>query len=202
MGRLTEKQERVLQFIKDFTWEHGYPPSVREICTGVGLRSPSSVHAHLKALENAGYLEREGSKTRALTMAGGNNLNAHVHSVPILGRVAAGSPILAVQEIEGYLPFDAGQSQRELFALRVRGDSMINAGILPGDLIVVAHQSTARHGEIVVAMIDDEATVKRLKKQNGEVWLMPENPAYQPIDGRNAKLLGCVIANVRFYNER
>ncbi|MBQ3055733.1 MAG: transcriptional repressor LexA [Oscillospiraceae bacterium] len=197
MKPLSARQEQILKFIKEYTREMGYPPAVREICEGVGLSSPASVHAQLNTLQKRGYLNRAGSKTRSLTFPG--DPVPTMKNVPILGRVAAGVPILATEDVEGYVPFDAGKSQKELFALRVKGDSMINAGILPNDVIIVEQQETATNGEIVVALIEDEATVKRLNRSGSSVLLMPENPAYSPIDGRNAKILGRVLASVRYY---
>lgn len=198
MKPLTSRQEQILAFIKDYSFEFGYPPSVREICEGVGLRSPASVHAQLNTLQERGYLSRTVSKTRSLTLPRDERA-AKVNSVPILGRVAAGIPILATEDIEGYVPFDAGKSQKDLFALRVKGDSMINAGILPDDVIIVEQQKTANHGEIVVALLEDEATVKRLNRSGKKVLLMPENPNYEPIDGTNAQILGRVLASMRYY---
>ena len=199
MQRITAKQEQIFKFVRAFTEENGYPPSVREICKGIGLKSPSSVHAHLKSLENAGYIRRDANKTRAVSINTPGANTVHSVNVPILGQVAAGSPVLAVEDIEGYIPFDPAGAEREYFALRVKGDSMINAGILEGDIIVVAIEATALNGEIVVAMIDGEATVKRFKREAGRVWLLPENPEYQPIDGNNAQILGKVVASMRTY---
>ncbi len=198
MKPLTSRQEQILNFIKDYTRDAGYPPSVREICEGVGLSSPASVHAQLNTLQKRGYLSRAGSKTRSLTFPGESRAS-DVRNVPILGRVAAGYPILATEDIEGYVPFVSGKSQKELFALRVKGDSMINAGILPDDVIIVEQQKTANHGEIVVALLEDEATVKRLNLSGKQILLMPENPNYEPIDGTNAQILGRVLASVRYY---
>ena len=198
MKPLSARQEQILKFIKDYTREMGYPPAVREICEGVGLSSPASVHAQLNTLQKRGYLNRAGSKTRSLTLPSEASPSS-TRNIPILGRVAAGIPILATEDIEGYVPFDAGSSPKELFALRVKGDSMINAGILDGDTVVVRQQSDARHGQIVVAMIEDEATVKTYSRQNGHVWLLPENEAYEPIDGTYAQILGRVAAVVRRY---
>ncbi len=196
--KLTARQEQILQFIKDYVQEEGYPPAVRDICEGVGLSSPASVHAQLANLEKLGYLSRATSKTRAITLADDAEEPAF-RQIPILGRVAAGIPILATEDVEGYIPFDTGRSQKELFALRVKGDSMINAGILPDDVIVVEQQETADHGEIVVALLEDEATVKRLSRTGKQVWLLPENPNYAPIDGSNAQILGRVLASMRYY---
>lgn len=148
MKQLSDKQRRILEYISESTARRSYPPSVREIGEAVGLRSPSTVHAHIKALKEAGYLNKDEHKTRALSIPGDSFLR-----VPVLGRVTAGMPILAVEEVEGYIPFDPGRSVGEHFALNVRGDSMINAGILDGDVVIVRRQETADSGAIVVAMI-------------------------------------------------
>ena len=196
MAELTNMQQRIYEYIASCIKEQGYPPSVREIGEAVGLKSPSTVHFHLKHLEEAGVIEKGAGKGRAITLTAPT---VPEDKVPILGNVAAGSPILAEECIEDYLTFDTGGRGEEYFALRVRGESMLNAGILPGDLVVVRRQQTAHNGEIVVAMIEDEATVKTYSKQNGHVWLLPENDAYSPIDGTYAQILGKVAAVVRRY---
>lgn len=196
MAELTNMQQRIYEYIASCIKEQGYPPSVREIGEAVGLKSPSTVHFHLKHLEEAGVIEKGAGKGRAITLTAPP---VPEDKVPILGNVAAGSPILAEECIEDYLTFDTGGRGEEYFALRVRGESMLNAGILPGDLVVVCRQQTAHNGEIVVAMIEDEATVKTYSKQNGHVWLLPENDAYSPIDGTYAQILGKVDAVVRRY---
>ena len=200
MSALTPKQQQIYDFILSFSGRHGYPPSVREIGEHVGLKSPSTVHFHLKGLETAGLITKDKGKTRAITVCPeqGEALPGP-GQVPIVGNVAAGAPILAQECIEDYLTFDTGGRPGEYFALRVRGESMRNAGILPGDLVVVHRQPTAHHGEIVVALIEDEATVKRLSLKGGQVWLLPENEAYSPIDGTYAQILGKVAAVVRRY---
>ena len=211
-NKMTRKQQEIYDFIAAFITEHSYPPSVREICDGVGLRSPSTVHFHLQNMEEKGFLAKDG-KARALTLAQTAEKAAAAPAepvydepdiptgrVPIVGTVAAGTPILAQECIEDYLTFDTNGRDGEYFALRVRGESMLNAGILPGDLVVVHQQREAHNGEIVVALIEDEATVKRLQRRNGEVWLLPENDAYEPIDGRYASILGKVSAVVRTYS--
>lgn len=211
-NKMTRKQQEIYDFIAAFITEHSYPPSVREICDGVGLRSPSTVHFHLQNMEEKGFLAKDG-KARALTLAQTAEKAATAPAepvydepdipagrVPIVGTVAAGTPILAQECIEDYLTFDTNGRDGEYFALRVRGESMLNAGILPGDLVVVHQQREAHNGEIVVALIEDEATVKRLQRRNGEVWLLPENDAYEPIDGRYASILGKVSAVVRTYS--
>ena len=198
MSRLTPKQQQIYDYILSFSDEHGYPPSVREIAQAVDLKSPSTVHFHIKSLISAGLLSQTEGKTRSITI-NPDRAPARKDQVPILGSVAAGSPILAEEHIEDYLTFDTGDKAGEYFALKVRGESMLNAGILPGDLVVVRRQPTASHGEIIVAMLEDEATVKRLSRRNGEIWLMPENDAYSPIDGTYAQILGKVTAVVRQY---
>lgn len=188
--RLHRKQEEIHKFLMESTAQNGYPPSVREICTAVNLKSPSTVHSHLRKLENAGLISIDNNKTRAIKIAGSRG------GVPIMGRVTAGSPILAFEQDLGVLPFNPSDSG-EHFALEVYGDSMINAGILDGDYVVVRKQQTATHGEIVVALLEDEATVKRLWRKNGEIKLMPENPDYEPIEGSDCTILGRVTAVVR-----
>ncbi len=192
MARTSNKQEMILEFVEQFVQENGYAPSVREIGVAVGLSSTASVSYHLHQLQDKGLLLApcgKGSK-RAIVTA------RRAGQIPIVGVVTAGQPILAVENQEGTMAWDGDPS---CFALRVRGDSMINAGILSGDTVVVLPRQTADDGQIVVARIDDEATVKRLSRRNGEVWLLPENPAYQPIDGREAELIGIVKAVVREY---
>ena len=196
MADLSPMQQRIYEYISRCIREQGYPPSVREIGEAVGLKSPSTVHFHLKHLEEMGVIVKGSGKGRAITLA---EPPVPEDQVPIVGNVAAGSPILAEECIEDYLTFDTGGRQNEYFALRVRGESMLNAGILPGDLVVVHRQSNAHNGEIVVAMIDDEASVKRVSRRNGQTWLLPENEAYSPIDGTYAQILGKVAAVVRRY---
>lgn len=196
MPDLSKMQQKIYSYIVACIHDQGYPPSVREIGEAVGLRSPSTVHFHLKHLEEAGVIAKGAGKGRAITLT---EQPVSQDRVPILGNVAAGSPILAEECIEDYLTFDTGGRQGEYFALRVRGESMLNAGILPGDLVVVRRQAVADNGEIVVALIEDEATVKRLSRRNGRIWLLPENDAYAPIDGTYAQILGKVAAVVRRY---
>ena len=206
---LSAMQQKIYDYIAACVRTQGYPPSVREIGEAVGLRSPSTVHFHLKKLVDAGMIETGAGKGRAITLthppaapaapAAPAEAEAPAGRVPIVGNVAAGSPILAQECIEDYLAFDAGHPGDVHFALRVRGESMLNAGILPGDLVVVRQQASCNQGEIVVAMIDDEATVKRFSRKNGHVWLLPENDAYSPIDGTHAQILGKVVAVVRQY---
>ena len=197
MKQLTAKQQQIYDYIIAFTDEHGYPPSVREIGEYVGLKSPSTVHFHLKGLQSAGLITQAAGKTRAISVSA--EAQPKKDKVPIVGNVAAGTPILAEECIEDYLTFDTDGLSGEHFALRVRGESMLNAGILPDDFVIVHQQQDARNGEIVVAMLEDEATVKTLQRRNGHTWLMPENPDYEPIDGDYAQILGRVIAVVRRY---
>lgn len=205
MANLTRKQQQIYDFILEFTSAHGYPPSVREIGTAVGLKSPSTVHFHLKGLEEAGVIVKAEGKTRAISLPGAplgpvaEEEDPHADQIPVVGNVAAGSPILAQECIEDYLTFDTQGLSGEHFALRVRGESMLNAGILPDDLVVVHRQQEVRNGEIVVALFEDEATVKTYQNRDGRVWLLPENPEYEPIDGAEAQIVGKVVAVVRRY---
>ena len=211
MQKLTAMQQKIYDYIAETVRTQGYPPSVREIGDAVGLKSPSTVHFHIKHLEELGYISKSGRKGRALTLteradaapaapAAPREPELAPGRVPVLGDVAAGSPILAQECIDDYISFDTGGRDGEYFALRVRGESMLNAGILPGDLVVVHRQNTAHNGEIVVALLGDEATVKRLSRRGSEVWLLPENEAYSPIDGRYASILGKVAAVLRTYS--
>lgn len=190
MPRTSTKQQEILAYLTDFTADHGYAPSIREICEAVGLKSTASVHYHLAELSRQGLIAQDTGKKRAVSL----RLPRH-EGVPIVGVVTAGQPILAQENVEGYIPWEGGE---DLFALRVRGDSMVGAGILSGDLVVVRPQASADHGDIVVALLGDEATVKRLSLHDG-VWLLPENPAYAPIDGREARILGLVRTVIREY---
>ena len=202
MTKLTTRQQQIYDYILAFSAENGYPPSVREIGDALDLRSPSTVHFHLKGLEEAGMISKAEGKTRAISVPGrpvAEETDPRADQVPILGNVAAGSPILAQECIEDYLTFDTDGLEGEHFALRVRGESMLNAGILPDDLVVVHRQQDAHNGEIVVALFEDEATVKTLSLKDGKVWLLPENPDYEPIDGTYAEIIGKVVAVVRRY---
>ena len=190
---LSPKRRAILEYIESFAQENGSAPSVREIGDAVGLRSPSTVHAHLRILEENGYLQKSKGKTRTLSLPG----QPGYRNVPVIGTVRAGQPILAVEDAIGYVPFEG--SGEGLFALNVRGDSMKDAAILEDDVVIVRPQPTADNGQIVVALIDDEATVKRLRLEKGHVWLMPENPAYQPIDGEGCSILGVVVAVYRYH---
>ena len=192
MPRTSNKAEQIVSYVNQFTQENGYAPSVREIGAAVGLRSTASVSYHLQQLQEKGLLQSPGTKGRKRAIVS----SVRPGQIPVIGVVTAGLPILAVENREGTMSWDGDSS---CFALRVRGDSMINVGILDGDKVIVRPQSTAEHGQIVVARIGDEATVKRLFRKNGELWLMPENPAYAPIDGSEAEIIGIVKGVYREY---
>ena len=178
---------------------------MREIGAAVGLKSPSTVHFHMKGLEEAGVIVKAEGKTRAISLPGfvrgpiAEEEHSRANQIPVLGNVAAGAPILAQEHIEEYLTFDTQGLSGEHFALKVRGESMLDAGILPEDLVVVHRQQQVRSGDIVVALFEDEATVKTFRRQKGHVWLIPENPDYQPIDGTRAEIIGKVVAVIRRY---
>ena len=195
MPKKTQMTEQIYNYLKTVIPQQGYAPSVREICEAVGLKSPSTVHFHLKRLQEQGLIEKGDFKGRAIVLVDTQEKNR----IPILGNVAAGAPILAQECIEDYLTFDCGGQEADYFALRVRGESMLGAGILPDDLVVVRRQQEVHNGEIVVALFEDEATVKTYQRKNGQVWLLPENPDYEPIDGTYAEIIGRVVAVVRRY---
>lgn len=202
MEELTARQREILRYIKSKVMEKGYPPSVREIGQAVGLSSSSTVHGHLGKLEEKGYIRRDPTKPRAIELINDKDvIRKGVVNVPIVGRVTAGEPILAVQNIEDFFPvpteFAAGSSDDDLFMLRVRGDSMIGAGILDGDHVLVRQQSHAQNGDIVVALLDDEATVKRFFREADHIRLQPENPALSPIRTTDVVILGKVIGLFR-----
>ena len=192
-----ENQQKILDFIKSEIEDKGYPQSVREICAAVGLRSTSTVHAHLNHLEQQGLIRRDSTKPRALEVLDGSQSRGR--SVPLVGRVTAGQPILAVENIEEYLSLPQSVlGQGRMFALRVEGESMIDAGILDGDIVILRQQDTAENGEIVVAMTpDDEATVKRIFYEENRVRLQPENPTMQPIYVDTVTVLGKLTALIR-----
>ncbi|MBQ5535339.1 MAG: transcriptional repressor LexA, partial [Oscillospiraceae bacterium] len=209
MKKLTKMQQQVYDFIVRTIREQGYAPSVREIGEALGLKSPSTVHFHVKHLQELGLIDKGAGKGRAIALKQDTAPAAETapvrvapreeselprRQVPILGNVAAGSPILAQECIEDYLTFDTGGHDEEYFALRVRGESMLGLGILPGDLVVVHRQQVAHNGEIVVALMEDEATVKTFSRKDGKIWLLPANPDYQPIDGTDCTILGRVVA--------
>lgn len=194
---LSDRKKRILKYIEDHIGSTGYPPTVREIGLAVDLKSPSTVHAHLKRLADEGLISRDGKRTRAIRPSFGNG-EFKVVNVPLLGKVAAGEPLLAQQEVEGMfgVPSDMVPDNGG-FLLEVRGDSMINAGIQNGDYVVVRRQQSAENGDIVVAMIDQEATVKRLRIRAGTISLEPENDEYSPIISPNPTVLGKVIGLFR-----
>lgn len=192
MPRTSNKAEEILDFVNRFVQENGFAPSVREIGAAVGLKSTASVSYHLQNLQEKGLLASPGQKGRKRAIV----TTQRAGQIPVVGVVTAGMPILAVENQEGTISWDGDPS---CFALRVRGDSMIDAGILSGDMVVVRPQQIADDGQIVVARIGDEATVKRLSRKNGQVWLMPENKNYAPIDGSQAEIVGLVKAVVRTY---
>ncbi len=197
---ITQKQKEILTYIRGEIRKKGYPPSVREICSAVGLRSTSSVHSHLESLEAAGYIRRDSSKTRAIELLDEPEEfpAEELASLPILGRVAAGMPLLATENIEGYFPIPVSMlPNQELFILKVQGESMVEAGIFDGDMVIVARTAVASDGEIVVALIDDSATVKRFYKEKGVYRLQPENSAMDPIYTREVMILGKVIGLLR-----
>ncbi|MDR5703770.1 MAG: transcriptional repressor LexA [Armatimonadota bacterium] len=197
---LTKRQREILSYIQEYTRSRGYPPSVREIGRALGLTSSSTVHSHLAALEKKGYIHRDPTKPRAIEILRDETSlpMKRVVPVPIIGRVTAGQPILAVENIEDVfpLPWDFVRGE-EVFLLRVRGDSMVGAGIFDGDLLLVRRQQTAENGDIVVALLEDEATVKRFYKEREYIRLQPENPAMEPILVRDVVILGKAIALIR-----
>lgn len=202
MQELTERQRQVLDFIKEQVREKGYPPSVREIGDAVGLRSSSTVHGHLKRLESKGYIRRDPTKPRAIEILGDEMAESQIIedliAVPVVGNVTAGQPILAVENVEDYFPLPRDfASDEAAFMLRIQGDSMIEAGILDGDYVVVRQQPNAENGDIVVALLEDEATVKRFFKEPDHIRLQPENPIYDPIITTDAQILGKVIGVLR-----
>ena len=192
-----QNQQKILDFIRSEIETKGYPPSVREICAAVGLRSTSSVHMHLTQLEKQGVIPRDATKPRALQLP--HSPLSRGRSVPLVGKVTAGQPILAIENIEDYLiiPNDLAAQEEDLFALRVQGESMIEAGILDGDIVVVHSQDQAENGDIVVALIEDEATLKRIFYEDGHVRLQPENHAMSPIIVDRANVRGRLVALIR-----
>ncbi|UEA30125.1 transcriptional repressor LexA [Blautia massiliensis (ex Durand et al. 2017)] len=203
-GRISKKQQEILDYMKNEILNRGFPPSVREICEAVNLKSTSSVHSHLEALEKNGYIRRDATKPRAIEIIDGNfNLvRREVVNVPLVGTVAAGQPILAVENIDAYFPIPAEYMPNEQsFMLTVKGDSMINAGIFDGDQVLVKQQATAENGDMVVALIDDSATVKTFYKENGYYRLQPENDNMEPIIiTGNLQILGKVFGVFRFFS--
>lgn len=202
-GKISDKQREILEYIKAEILNRGYPPAVREICEAVKLKSTSSVHAHLETLEKNGYIRRDPTKPRAIEIVDDsfNLTRREMVNVPIVGRVAAGEPILAVENIENYFPIPAEfMPNEQTFILQVKGESMINAGILDGDYILVQQQSTANNGDMVVALVDDSATVKTFYKEDGYYRLQPENDYMDPIKVTEVMIMGKVIGTFRFFD--
>ena len=200
-GKISAKQQEILEYIKDEILHKGYPPAVREICQSVNLKSTSSVHSHLETLEKNGYIRRDPTKPRAIEIMDDTfNLNRReMVNVPILGNVAAGEPLFAEENIEDYFPIPAEMvPNSEVFMLHVRGESMINVGILDGDNVLVQQQSTAKDGEMVVALVEDSATVKTFYKEDGYIRLQPENDTMEPIIVPDCQILGKVFGIFRF----
>lgn len=200
-GKISKKQEEILEYIKSQILERGFPPAVREICEAVHLKSTSSVHSHLETLEKNGYIRRDPTKPRAIEILDDtfNLTRREMVNVPVLGRVAAGEPLLAQQNIENYFPIPAEMMpNKQTFILEVKGESMINAGILSGDYVLVQEEHTASDGEMVVALIDDSATVKTFYKEDGLIRLQPENDFMEPIIVNEVTILGKVIGVFRF----
>ena len=201
-GKISAKQQEILEYIKDEILHKGYPPAVREICQAVNLKSTSSVHSHLETLEKNGYIRRDPTKPRAIEIMDDTfNLNRReMVNVPILGNVAAGEPLFAEENIEDYFPIPAEMvPNSEVFMLHVRGESMINVGILDGDNVLVQQQSTAKDGEMVVALVEDSATVKTFYKEDGYIRLQPENDFMEPIIVSDVMIMGKVIGTFRFF---
>ena len=198
MGKQEIMEQKILSYINERISE-GVPPSIREICAALSIKSTSTVHRYLKSLEDKGLLTRGQNLNRSIRLASSGSERDRTLNVPLIGTVTAGQPILAVEEIKGYVPFRTDRYRSdELFALHVRGESMINAGILDDDIIIARKTPVARNGEIVVALIEDEATVKTLYREEGRVRLQPENPDFSPIYAKDVSLLGKVIAVIRY----
>ena len=199
-GKITEKQQEILEYIKSQILNKGYPPSVRDICVAVGLKSTSSVHAHLETLEKNGYIRRDPTKSRTIEIIDDtfNLARREVVNVPLLGRVAAGEPLLAVENVVSYFPIPSEfVPNDELFMLTVKGDSMINMGIYEGDNIIVRKTNAANNGDVIVALVDDSATVKRFYKEDDHIRLQPENDFMEPIIVSDCEILGKVVGLVR-----
>lgn len=202
MGKITQKQQEILDYIKDEILKKGYPPTVREICETVNLKSTSSVHSHLETLEKNGYIRRDPTKPRAIEICDDSfqMVRTEMVSIPIVGNVAAGQPILAEENIEDYFPVPADVVPKgESFILNVRGESMINAGIFNGDKVFVNACNTANNGDIVVALIEDSATVKTYYRENDHIRLQPENDSMDPIIVNDCQILGKVYGVLRFF---
>lgn len=202
-GKISKKQQEILEYIKSQILKRGFPPAVREICEAVGLKSTSSVHSHLETLEKNGYIRRDPTKPRAIEILDDdfNLVRREMVNVPIIGSVAAGQPILAQENIEDYFPFPVERMpNKQTFLLKVKGESMINAGILDGDYVLVQEEKTASNGDMVVALIDDGATVKTFYKEEGVFRLQPENDFMDPILVKEVSILGKVIGVMRFFD--
>ncbi len=202
-GKITAKQREILEYIKKQIVNKGYPPAVREICEAVHLKSTSSVHSHLETLEKNGYIRRDPTKPRAIEIIDENFtlVKREVVNVPIIGSVAAGQPILAVENIDSYFPVPAEMMpNQESFMLKVKGESMVNAGIFDGDRVLVQQQPTAENGDIIVALVEDSATVKTFYKENGQIRLQPENDTMDPIIVPDCKILGKVFGVFRLFS--
>lgn len=198
--KATAKQQEILEYIKNTILKKGYPPAVREICEAVHLKSTSSVHSHLSALEEKGYIRRDPTKPRTIEILDDTfNFNRReMVNIPLIGTVAAGEPVIAEERIEDYFPFPAENlPNAETFMLKVKGESMVNAGILPGDQLIVEQRSSACNGEIVVALVEDSATVKRFFKEKDHYRLQPENDSMEPILSNQVEILGKVIGLIR-----
>ena len=202
-GKITAKQQEILDYIKEQTLLRGIPPAVRDICKAVNLKSTSSVHSHLETLEKNGYIRRDPTKPRAIEICddGFNMVRTEIVSIPVVGQVAAGTPILAEENIDSYIPIPAEMCPKgsDAFILNVKGDSMINAGIYNGDKLFVQVCNTAKNGDQVVALIDDSATVKTFYKEKDHIRLQPENDSMDPIIVDDCKILGKVFGVMRFY---
>lgn len=201
-GKISEKQREILEYIKQEILQRGYPPAVREICEAVNLKSTSSVHSHLETLEKNGFIRRDPTKPRAIEILDDdfNLTRREVVNVPVVGQVAAGEPILAEQNIQDYFPIPVEYMPNvETFMLKVKGESMINAGIFSGDTVLVQRQSDARNGDMVVALVDDSATVKTFYKEDGHFRLQPENDTMDPIIVDHCEVLGKVFGVFRFF---
>jgi len=196
-----DKQTEIYEFMKSFVLSKGYPPSVREICEAVGLRSTSTVHGHLERLERKGLIRRDPTKPRAIELIKDNVTKREIIDIPVVGKVTAGLPILAVENVEDTfsIPFNYIRSNKELFSLRISGESMIDAGIMDGDLAIIEKDSTASNGEIVVALIENEATLKRFFKEKNHIRLQPENKTMSPIIVDDCKILGRLVGLYRAY---
>ncbi|MBS7239468.1 MAG: transcriptional repressor LexA [Acetatifactor sp.] len=201
-GKISAKQQEILDYIKDEILKRGYPPTVREICETVNLKSTSSVHSHLETLEKNGYIRRDPTKPRAIEICDDSfqMVRTEMVSIPVIGNVAAGQPIFAEENIQEYYPVPAEDVPKgESFILKVRGESMINAGIFSGDRIFVNSCNTANNGDIVVALIDDSATVKTFYRENGHIRLQPENDTMEPIIVNDCQIVGKVFGVLRFF---